>query len=120
MFFTGQGVWPVVVVSVQGPGGDCAEEPVFRCEPVTQATETFLVCPARTRWSSIGDASGVGGEVTKDDVAEPALEGTDRFARGVSFGELAVVVVAAGAVAVTDLGDRRAVQGVVQAAVAAS
>jgi len=37
-------VWPVVVVSVLGPGGDFAEEPVFRCEPVTQATEPFLEC----------------------------------------------------------------------------
>ena len=35
-----------------GPGSDFAEEPVFRCEPVTQATETFLECPARARWSS--------------------------------------------------------------------
>ena len=39
----------VVVVSVQGLGGDFAEEPVFRCEPATQATEPFLECPAQAR-----------------------------------------------------------------------
>jgi hypothetical protein len=44
---TGHMMWPVVVVSVQGPGGDFAEEPVFRCEPATQATEMFpeVSCP---------------------------------------------------------------------------
>ena len=42
-----------------------------------------------------------------------------RFSWGVAFGELAVVVAAAGAVAVTDLGDRRGVQRVVESAVAA-
>ena len=49
---TGQLVCPVVVGWVQGLGSDFAEEPVFRCEPVTQATETFLKCPARARWSA--------------------------------------------------------------------
>ena len=66
-----------------------------------------------------GDALGVGDEVAPDDVAEPTLERADRFAWGLAFGELAVVVAAAGAVAVADLGDRRAVQRVVQSAVAA-
>ena len=89
---TGQLVWPVVVGWFQGSGSDCAEEPVFRCEPVTQATETFLECPARTRLSSVGDASGVVDEVPPDDVAEPALQRSDRLARGLAFGELAVVV----------------------------
>jgi hypothetical protein len=42
-------LWPVVVVSVQGLGGDFAEEPVFRCEPATLATEPFLECPAQAR-----------------------------------------------------------------------
>ena len=81
----------MVVGLGSGPGSDFAEEPVFRCEPVTQATETFLECPARARWSG-GDAPGVGDEVTPDDVAEPALQGADRFAWGLAFGELAVVV----------------------------
>ena len=109
----------MVVVSVQGPGGDFAEEPVFRCEPVTQATEPFLERPARARWSAGRDALGVGDEVAPHDVAEPTLERTDRFARCLALGELAVVVAAAGTVTVADLGDRRAVQGVVQPAVAA-
>jgi hypothetical protein len=69
----------VVVVSVQGLGGDFAEEPVFRCEPATQATEPFLECPAQARWSE-REAIGVGDEVAPDDVAEPPLERTDRLA----------------------------------------
>ena len=91
----------------------------FRCEPATQASETFLRCPARARWSSGGDALGVGDEVPPDDVAEPPLQRADRFARGLPFGERAVVVAAAGAVRVTDLGDRGDVQRVVESAVAA-
>jgi hypothetical protein len=59
-------------------------------------------------------AAGVGDEVSPDDVAEPALERTDRFARGVTFGELAFVVATAGTVPVADLGDRRAVQSMVR------
>jgi hypothetical protein len=47
--------------------------------------------------SSVGDASGVGDEVAPGDVAESALEGTDRFSWGVTLGQLAFVVVAAGA-----------------------
>jgi hypothetical protein len=47
---------------------------VFRCEPVTQATETFLECPARACRSALVDASGVGDEVPPDDVAESTLE----------------------------------------------
>ena len=95
---TGQPCRPLVVGWVQGPGSDFAEEPVFRCEPVTQATESFLECPARTRLSPGGDASGVGDEVAPDDVAEPALERADRFAWCLALGELAVVVAATDAV----------------------
>ena len=86
VFITGEVVWPVVVVSVLGPGGDFAEEPVFRCEPVTQATEPFLECPARARCSA-GGALCVGDEMAPDDVAEPTLERPDRFAWGLAFGE---------------------------------
>jgi hypothetical protein len=56
---TGPVVWPMVVVSVQGPGSDFAEEPLFRCEAATLATEPFLECPARpavqlvTRFASV-------------------------------------------------------------------
>ena len=62
--------------------------------------------------------SVVGDEVSPDDVAEATLERTDRFPRGVPFGELAFVIAATGAVPVADLGDRRAMQRVVQPAVA--
>ena len=58
-------------------------------------------------------------EVTPHDIAQASFEAADRFSWGVAFGELAVVVGAAGAVAVTDLGDRRGVQRVVESAVAA-
>jgi hypothetical protein len=54
----------------------------FRCEPVTQATETFLKCPARARWSAGGDSAGVGSEVPPGDVAEPPFQRPDRFALG--------------------------------------
>ena len=60
----------VVVGLVLGPGGDFAEEPVFRCEPVTLATETFLECPARARWSVARETLGVGHEMAPHDVAE--------------------------------------------------
>src|SRR4029079_18230334 len=85
----------------------------------TQATVTFPGCPARARCSASGVALGVGDEMSPRDVAEAALEGADRLAWGLAFGELAVVVAAAGAVPVADLGDRRAVQGVVEPPVAA-
>ena len=52
---------PVVVVSVEGPGSDFAEEPLFRCEAATLATEPFLECPARARCSA-RDPVGVGDE----------------------------------------------------------
>ena len=116
---TGRVAWPVVVESVQGPGSDFAEEPLFRCEAATLATEPFLECPARARCSA-GERDGVGDEVPPDDVAEPPLQRADRFAWRLAFGELAVVVAAAGAVAVADLGDRGDVQGVVESPVAAS
>jgi hypothetical protein len=48
-----------------------------------------------------------------------SLEGPEGFLGGLAFGELAVVVGAAVAVAVPDLGDRGHVDGVVQAAVPA-
>jgi hypothetical protein len=64
--------------------------------------------------------SGVGDEVSPDDVAEPPLEGADRFSWGVTFGEFAVVVATARAVGVADLGDRGDVQGVVESPVAAA
>jgi hypothetical protein len=82
------------------------------------AIEPFLECPARARCSA-GDSVGVGGEVAPHDVAEPSLQRPDRLAWRLAFGELAVVVGAAGTVQVTDLGDRGDVQGVVESPVAA-
>ena len=55
----------MVVESVQGPGNDFAEEPLFRCEAATLATEPFLECPARAR-RSLRDAVGVGDETPPD------------------------------------------------------
>ena len=109
----------VVVVSVQGPGGDLREKSRSTgCDPAAQATEPFLECPARARCSAGRDVLGVGDQVAPHDVAEPTLERTDRLAWGLAFGELAVVVGAAGAVSMTDLDDRRAMQGVVEPPVA--
>jgi hypothetical protein len=77
---------------------------VFRFEPATQASESSWSVLPGPHLSSGGDALGVGDEVTPDDVAESTLERADRFAGGVTLGALAVLVVAAGAVAVPDLG----------------
>ena len=63
--------------------------------------------------------AGVGLEAGEDDVAEAALEGAQGFFRCLAFGQFPLVVGAAGAVAVADLGDCGHVDGVVEAAVAA-
>jgi hypothetical protein len=65
-------------------------------------------------------ALDVSDEVPPDDVAEPPLQRADCLARCVAVGELAVVVAAADAVRVADLGDRGDVQGVIEPPVAAS
>jgi hypothetical protein len=57
---------------------------------------------------------GVVDEVSPDDVGESTLERADRFPWCLAFGELAVVVGAAGTVTVPDLGDRGDVQRMVE------
>jgi hypothetical protein len=59
-------------------------------------------------------------EAGEDGVADPPLEGPERFSVGLALGELAVVVGPAAAVAVADLGNRGHVDGVVEAPVPAA
>jgi hypothetical protein len=58
-------------------------------------------------------------EAGEDGVADPPFEAAERFFVGLALGDLAVVVGAAAAVGVPDLGDRGHVQGVVDAPVPA-
>jgi hypothetical protein len=62
---------------------------------------------------------GVGLEAGEDGVADPPVEAAERFFVGLALSDLAVVVGAAVAVGVPDLGDRGHVQGVVDAPVPA-
>ena len=63
--------------------------------------------------------AGVGLEAGEDGVADLALEGPERLFVRFSLGQLLLVVGAAFAVLVAELGDRGHVDGVVDAAVAA-
>jgi hypothetical protein len=62
---------------------------------------------------------GVGLEAGEDGVADPPFEAPERFFVGLALGDLAVIVDAAVAVGVPDLGDRGHVEGVVDAPVPA-
>jgi hypothetical protein len=69
--------------------------------------------PSRARLAGIGAQPGVEG------VADPPFEAAQRLLVGLPLGELALVVGAAVAVLVPDLGDRGHMDGMVEAAVAA-
>ena len=66
-----------------------------------------------------GGAPGVVLETGEDGVADLPLQRAQGFFAGLAFGHFLVVVGAAGAVLVADLGDRGQVDGVVDPAVAA-
>jgi hypothetical protein len=74
--------------------------------------------PSRARRLGAGFA-GVGAEPGVDGVADPAFETAEGFLGGLALGDLLVVVGAAVAVRVADLGDGGHVDGVVEPAVAA-
>jgi len=74
--------------------------------------------PSRTRCGA-ACAAGVRLELAVDGVADLALAGAEGFLAGLAFGSFLVVVGAAVAVPVADLGDRGHVDGVVHPAVAA-
>jgi hypothetical protein len=69
--------------------------------------------PSQARRTSIGSQPGV------DGVGDPPLEAAQGFFAGLPLGDLALVVGAAVAVSMRDLGDRGHVDGVVEPAVAA-
>jgi hypothetical protein len=89
------------------------------CGPVTQACGVVPWLPSRARVSGRSGSAGVGDEVPVDDVADPALEGSDGFLGGVTLGELVVIEAAARAVTEPNLGDGGDVEGVVEGPVAA-
>src|SRR6266480_3584139 len=97
--FVSRGSWQFLRSGV--PGG---------CEPAALATESFPRCPP----GLLCGPAGVGLEAGEDGVAEAALERAECFFGGLALGELAVVVGAAVAVAVADLGDGGHVDGVVE------
>ena len=103
---------------VVGSGSDLSEEPAVQdAEPVTLDFVSFLsVLPGPV--SSLLESAGVGDQWPVDDVGELALQRSDRFFGALALGDVAVVVVAAGA-GVAELGDGDDVDRAVQLAVAA-
>src|SRR5215212_10262258 len=83
-----------------------------------RAVPGFPPGPASSRWWLCGRPASVGDETGVDTVGDLALEGADGFLGGLSLGDLAVVVSATLGV-VSELGDRRDVQGVVDLAIPA-
>jgi hypothetical protein len=74
--------------------------------------------PSRARHGGLRTLPGVGLKAGEDGVADPPLEGPERFLVRLSLGQLLVVIRAAVAVAVPDLADRGHVDRVVDAPVA--
>src|SRR5215471_757319 len=77
-----------------------------------------VALPGPSRWPLPG-SPGVGQETGVDGIADPPLEGPERFFVRLTLGYFLVVAGAAVAVLVPDLGDRGHVDRVVDAAVAA-
>jgi hypothetical protein len=77
-----------------------------------------VALPGPSRWLLSG-SPGVGQQAGVDGVADPPLEGPERFFVRLALGQLLLVAGAAVAVLVPDPGDRGHVDGVVDAAVAA-
>jgi hypothetical protein len=75
--------------------------------------------PSRALCAGCGDAGGIGLQAPVEGVADLAFKGAQRLFGRLALGDLFVVVGAAVAVLVADLGDRGHVDGVVQAAVPA-
>ena len=88
------------------------------CEPAALESESFPGCPPGP-FVLAAALAGVGLEAGVDGVADPPLEGAERFFVGLALGYFLVVVGAAVAVLVADLGDRGHVDRVVDPPVAA-
>jgi hypothetical protein len=67
---------------------------------------------SRARSAGWRGSPGVGLELAVDGVADPPLEGAESFLAGLALGSFLVVVGAAIAAPVADLGDRSHVDGV--------
>ena len=103
---------------VAGPGVACPKSRRAGCEPAALAAESFPGCPPGPL-ARAARPPGVGLQAGEDGVADLPLEGPQRLFGGLALGQLLVVVGAAVAVPVADLGDRGHVDGVVEAPVPA-
>jgi len=88
------------------------------CEPAALDAEWLPGCPRAFRGGGWG-APGISLRAGEDGVADLAFQAAQRFFAGLALGQLLVVVGAARAVLVPDLGDRGHVDRVVEPAVAA-
>jgi hypothetical protein len=84
-----------------GSGSDWSEVPVFRVQPATLDARVVPGCPPGPAMSAVAE---VGLELAPDGVADASLQCSQRFLLALAFGQLAVVVDAAGG-GVGDLGD---------------
>ena len=96
----------------------CPKSRCLGCEPAALATESFPCCPPGPFGAGCGPP-GVGLQAGEDGVADLPFQRAQGLFGGLALGQFLVVVGAALAVAVADLGDRGHVDGVVEPAVPA-
>jgi hypothetical protein len=108
-----------VVGWVEGPGVACPKSRCSGCEPAALEAEPFPRLPSRVLRRGGCGAPGVGLEAGEDGIADLPLQRAQRFLACLALGQFLLVVGAALAVPVADLGDRDHMDGVVEAAVAA-
>ena len=99
-------------------GSGLPEEPVCGVQAGRAGARAVPRLPSRAP-GTCGSSAGVGLETGVDGVADLPLQRAQRLFRGLALGDLLVVIGAALAVPVADLGDRGHVDGVVQPAVSA-
>src|SRR5215472_5171687 len=104
-----------------GPGSGWSEELACGVRAGRAGCRDVPRLPSRARRSAAGlcGLAGVGAQAGVDGVADPALEAAQGFLGCLALGDLLVVILAAVAVRVAELGDGGHVDGVVEAAVAA-
>jgi hypothetical protein len=98
---------------VTGPGSGWSEEPVSGVQSGRAGDRVVPRLPSRALGTGRG-APGVGLQAGEDGVADLPFQRAQGLFRGLALGQLLVVVRAALAVPVADLGDRHHVDGVVE------
>ena len=98
---------------VTGPGSGLSEEPVSGVQSGRAGDRVVPRLPSRAPGARRG-APGVGLQAGEDGVADLPFQRAQGFFRGLALGQLLVVVRAALAVPVADLGDRHHVDGVIE------